>query len=130
MRRELCRLDLLWLLLDMAEHKEKGSSALIENMQADSKEDSAHSEENARRRRPNVRLNPEEVRHEQMLKLKQARGGALAAVTAKRREIDELMQNPANVELARSKFEHVQDLFERFARVHFDMQDLLKDDKV
>ena len=85
-------------------------------------------EKSTRSRQPNVRLDSVEVIREQLTGLRHARGGVLSAVSAKRREIDELLVNPSNLELVRSRFDHVQGLFEKFVRVHQDVEDLLKDD--
>ena len=86
----------------------------------------ATSETPTRRRLPNV----EEVRRpEEIVHLKRVRGGALAAVTSKRKELNLLLSSYDNKTFVESGVVKLQELFERFHVHHVNLNEVLSGDE-
>ena len=65
-------------------------------------------------RRLNVTLDPDAIRVERIRVLRKKRGGVLSSITAKRKEIDDLLNDVNNLEAVKVKLAEITDLFRKF----------------
>ena len=68
----------------------------------------------SRVRRLNVTLDPDALRVERIRVLRKKRGGVLSSITAKRKEIDDLLNDVNNLEAVKVKLAEITDLFQKF----------------
>ena len=71
-----------------------------------------------RSRKPNSSLDQEAVAMERIRELRKRRGGVLSALTAKRKEIDNLLTDENNLEAIKVKLTEITSLFQRFTDAH------------
>lgn len=67
-----------------------------------------------RHRQTNVTIDSESVQREKLIRLRGTKSGALAAVTAKRNEIERLMESPDHFQLAKDGASTLAELFQRY----------------
>ena len=83
----------------------------------------ATSETPSRRRLPNLEeVRRPELRPEELVHLKRVRGGALAAVTSKRKELNLLLSSYDNKKFVESGVVKLQELFETFHVHHVNLR--------
>ena len=63
-------------------------------------------------------LDPDGIRSERVIRLKRSRGGTLSSITRKRRDIDELLSDPCNIELVKSEYDRFVTLYASFCEAH------------
>ena len=68
----------------------------------------------SRVRRLNVTLDPDAIRVERFRVLRKKRGGVLSSITAKHKEIDDLLNDVNNLEAIKVKLAEITDLFQKF----------------
>ena len=81
-------------------------------------ENGQHVRLSSRVRKPNLTLDQDGIRMERLRKLRNERGGVLSAVTAKRREIDNLLTDASNLEPVKVKLAEITLLFRKFVNTH------------
>ena len=68
--------------------------------------------------KPNSSLDQEAVAMERIRELRKRRGGVLSALTAKHKEIDNLLTDENNLEAVKVKLMEISSLFQRFTDAH------------
>ena len=63
-------------------------------------------------------LDPDGIRSERVIRLKRSRGGTLSSITRNRRDIEELLSDPCNIELAKSEYDRFLTLYGSFCEAH------------
>ena len=81
-----------------------------------------------RLRRPNVTIDNEGVRGERVRALRKKRGGVLSSIIAKRKEIDDLLNDVNNLEAVRVKLTEITNLFRSFVEAQNAYNRELQDD--
>ena len=77
-------------------------------------EEESQLQRSMRHRQMNVTIDSQSAQQEKLIRLRRTKSGALAAVTAKRNEIERLMESPDNFQLAEHGASILTQLFQRY----------------
>ena len=77
----------------------------------------------SREKRPNVRINSEEMESEHIQRIKNSKRGHLSTVTSRKNEITDMISDDTNLKLVKEKLQNLSQSFIKYSEVHQAYQD-------